>query len=157
MNQKRLPPRLIGCLAPRLVDGPGTTTSSLSSLELGVAWFVFFVAGGLAGGGEKPDATVFLVGFRASLNDSELDVEWTTFFLPTGSGERVFGAFTGEVGFSNTSCPSSEASVAESSSDFAFGGPVSSASCSCCCGFVPAYSNQSGTWIKQVSAHPIAC
>lgn len=52
-NQKRLPPRLMGCLAPRLVEGPGTTLSlSPESLELEVTFLAFFEAEGLVGGGE---------------------------------------------------------------------------------------------------------
>lgn len=76
MNQKRLPPRLIGCLAPRLVDGPAAA-SSLSSELLGLeaTLFAFFVTGGLAGGGEESDTAIFLVGLWASLGGSELDVE----------------------------------------------------------------------------------
>lgn len=63
MSQKRLPPRLIGCLAPRLVEGPVTAASfSPESLELEAACFTFFVTGGIAGGGEESDAIVFLVG-----------------------------------------------------------------------------------------------
>jgi hypothetical protein len=119
MNQKRLPPRLIGCLTPRLVDGPATTLSlSPESLELETAFFAFFAAGGL-GGGEELDATYSLAGFWASL-----DIERSVPLLSTGTGERAIGGLVGRVDFFSISCPSSEFSVAESSSDFVFGGPV---------------------------------
>lgn len=158
INQKRLPPRLIGCLAPRLVGGPATIPSPPSdSLELRTTCLAFFVTGGLAGGGEESDAKVFLVGLRASIGGSEFDVGWLTFFPSTGGDERVFGTSTGEAGFFNISCSSSESSVAESSSGFAFGGPVSSLSHDRCCDFGRVDSSQSGTWIRQVSVHSTAC
>ena len=65
----------MGCLAPRLVEGP-TATSSLSSesLELETAFLAFFKAGGLAGGDEQSDGVDFLTGLWPSLGNSEPDV-----------------------------------------------------------------------------------
>jgi len=61
MIQKRLPPRLMGCLAPRLVEGPATILSlSSESLEFEAASFAFFETGGLAGGDGGSDAADFL-------------------------------------------------------------------------------------------------
>ena len=86
--QKRLPPRLMGCLAPRLVDGPGTTLLlSSESLELEAACLAFFEAEGRAGGGERSDDTYFLAGLRVPSGSSEPDVELSTFFSSTGAGE----------------------------------------------------------------------
>lgn len=74
-SQKRLPPRLIGCLAPRLVDG-AAATSSLSSELLGLeaTCFALFV-GGLAGGSEDSDTAVSVAGFSAPLDCFRFEVE----------------------------------------------------------------------------------
>jgi len=74
-SQKRLPPRLIGCLAPRLVDGTAAT-SSLSSELLGLeaTCFALFV-GGLAGGGEGSDAAVPIAGSLVPLSGFRFDIE----------------------------------------------------------------------------------
>ena len=51
----------MGCLAPRLVEGPATTLSlSSESLELEAACFALFEGGGLADVGEESDAADFL-------------------------------------------------------------------------------------------------
>ena len=148
MNQKRLPPRLIGCLAPRRVDGPAAASLlSSDSLGLEAACLAFFLAGGRAGGGEESDGTDFLVGFWASLENSELDVGCSTFFLSTGAGERVSGDTTSGAGFSNIGWSSSESSVAESSSDFAFDGPAPIVSHGRWCDFARVDSSQSESWI----------
>ena len=125
------------------MDRPAATSSFFSEpLELETAGFAFFVTGGLAGGGGESDATVFLVGLRASLGKSELDVEWSTFFPSAGTDERVFEASTGGVSFFDICCPSSELPVAESSSDFAFDELVPSASHDRCRDLVGADSSQ---------------
>ena len=139
--QKRLPLRLMGCLAPRRVEGPAATLSLPSeSLELETACLGFFW--GRAGGGEWSDDTGFLPCLRASPSNPEPDVELTTFFLSTGAGELIFSGRVGAVGFFSISCSwSSEFSVAESSSGFVLEGPgvVSGRSG----GLVPVESSQS--------------
>ena len=135
-----------------------TPPPSSESLDLGAACFAFFVAGGLAAGGEESAATVFLIGFWDSLGNSEPpEVEWSTFSLSTGAGERVFGVFMWRAAFSNIGCSSSELSVVELSSGSAFCGPVPSLLNDRCCDFVDVDSNQSGTWVRQVGVHSIAC
>jgi hypothetical protein len=146
LNQKRLPPRLIGCLAPRLVAGPGTTLSlSSDSPELKGACFAFFLAGGLAGRGEESDAAVFFVGFWGSFDNSKLGVEWSASFLPMGNGERRgLDTLVGVTGFFNIRCSSSEFSVAELSSGLVLDGPAAAGvSPDLCSNFAPEDPSQS--------------
>jgi hypothetical protein len=71
VNQNRLPPRLIGCLTPRLVDGPAPTLSLSSESLVGEAGrFAFFATEGLAGGGGESDA---IAGFWVSFDNSRLE------------------------------------------------------------------------------------
>ena len=72
VNQNRLPPRLIGCLTPRLVDGPAPALSLSSESVHEAARFPFFVTGGPAGGGGESDT---IVGFWAPFDNSGPDTE----------------------------------------------------------------------------------
>jgi len=82
----------MGCLAPRLVEGPGTILlPSSESLELEAACLTFFEAEGRAGGGERSDGTVLLAGLWGSSGSFEPDVELSIFFLSTGAGEVFSG------------------------------------------------------------------
>ena len=97
--QKRLPPRLRGCLAPRPVEGPGTILlPSSESLELEAACLAFFEAEGRACGGERSEDTHFLAGLWSFSGSSEPDVELSVFFLSTGAGEQIFGGCVSVVG-----------------------------------------------------------
>ena len=140
MVQKRLPPRLIGCLAPRLVEGPATTLSlSSESPELEAACLAFF-GGGPAGAGEESDTA----DFRASLGKSRPGVEWSI-FLSAGAGTHAIGGMVGMVALFRIRCSSSEFSVAESSSGFGLDGPVRGIANDRFCNLVPAGSSQSRT------------
>ena len=145
MTQKRLPPRLMGCLAPLLVEGPATALSlSSESLELEAARFAFFEGGGLSCEGEGPDAADLSAGW-ASLGKSEPDVERSTPFSFTGAGADAIGGIVGIVGFISLGCSSSEFSVAESLSGFVLDGPAWGKANDWSFNLVPANSSQSST------------
>lgn len=131
----------MGCLAPRLVEGPATALSlSSESLELESASFTFFRTGGLAGGDGGSDSADFLAESWASLGSSERDIEWSTFFLFMEPGAHAIGGLVGIGGSFSITCSSSfESSVAESFSRFVLNGPAWGRSCN----LVPAGSSQS--------------
>jgi hypothetical protein len=150
MSQKRLPPRLIGCLAPRLVEGPATPLSLWSeSLELEAARLAFF-GGGPADAGEGSDTADFSASFWASLGKSGPSVEWSI-FLSAGAGTHAIGGIVGIVAFFRIRCSSSEFSVAEPSSSFGLDRPARGIANDRSCNLVPGGSSQSRTWIREVS------
>ena len=154
MVQKRLPPRLIGCLAPRLVEGPATALSlSSESLEPETACRAFF-EGGPADPDEESDRADFSAGFWGSLGKSGPGVEWSI-FLSTGAGTHAIGGIVGIGTLFGIRCSSSEFSVAESSSGFGLNGPVRGIANDRSCILVPAGSSQSRTWIREVSVRLI--